>query len=79
MLLPQILKYASLTIFFTPIIHCGKHKQMCFNHLIEEWLCAKKRCKGQRDWLPGWIGLQLLQLLLQFDLHLHQLVILLQD
>lgn len=29
------------------------------------------------DELPGWVGLQLLQLLLQFDLHLHQLIILL--
>ncbi len=33
--------------------------------------------KLQKDWLPGWIGLQLLQLLLQLDLHLHQLIILL--
>lgn len=33
--------------------------------------------KLQRDWLPGWIGLQLLQLLLQLDLHLHQLIVLL--
>ena len=28
---------------------------------------------------PGRVGLQLLQLLLQFHLHLHQLVVLLQD
>lgn len=29
-------------------------------------------------WIPGWVGLQLLQSLLQFNLHLHQLIIFLQ-
>lgn len=33
--------------------------------------------KLRRDKIPGWVGLQLLELLLQLGLQLHQLIILL--
>lgn len=51
-----------------------------FMHDNQMHICSENKTSPTallKDGLPGWIRLQLLQLLLQLHLHLHQFIILL--